>query len=309
MTTEDGRFILQNVGKLTVSEMAKKLGRREEAVVRFLRKNSLGASGQSEVSPKQPTQDVAETAEGIDSIRSSLRSSEAWKRIKQEFSKDELSFFEESYVSLMSQFKSSGGVLPSEERQVFSVITLDILIGRNVKKQKKALEEICELETERSILLGGRVPSSLPEEAMKRYKALSAAINAAQSAERERTAEYVQLLQRHESLMKALKSTRDQRVREIESGQQTILGLIKLLQQKDIQQRESRQAELMRLAAEKEHRRLGALHEYDDGSLDRPILSAETVSWGDSSKDASSESEGACQNGSFTETAGGNDDQ
>jgi hypothetical protein len=59
------------------------------------------------------------------------------------------------------------------------------------------------------------------------------------------------------------------------------LGLIKKLQQREVQEHEGRQMELMRMATDKEYDRLGSLHEYEDGAWDRPILSPETVEMDD----------------------------
>jgi hypothetical protein len=106
-------------------------------------------------------------------------------------------------------------------------------------------------------------------------------LQAARASEQSHTNEYVKLQERYDNIMKSLKATRDQRVKDIASSRVNFLGLVKMLQQKEMQLREGRAAELMRIAGEKEHKRLGRLHEFEDGSVDRPILSADTVDQGD----------------------------
>ncbi len=107
--------------------------------------------------------------------------------------------------------------------------------------------------------------------------ALDAQLVSARAAEQSKTQDYVKLQERYDQLMKSLKATRDQRVKDAESGKETFLGLIKMLQQRDIQEKEGRQMGLMQLAAAKEYNNLGQLHKYEDGNIDRPILSADTV--------------------------------
>lgn len=265
LSKDDMTYILANAGKIPIELIAKNLGRRPVSIEAVIRKNNLIPT----VGPASTQPSVATEA------RQSLRSSELWKRIAQEFSQDERRFFEEQYKKLMQQFE--GNVLPSEEMQVFDCIKLEILKSRNLIERQKARLALAELERQRESLLGGRLSSMLDPDELKSLAKVSSEIRAKEGTEKDKTTEYTMLVQRQESIMKSLKSTRDQRINEISSGKSTFHGLIKTLQSKEMQLFESRQAELHRMAAMEEMRRLAQEKIYEDGQVDRPILSADTV--------------------------------
>ena len=267
MSTDDHDFIHRNAGKLSAEEIARQLGRRKEAVERVLRDL---AKRKVVHRPVASVESEASHKEEVRAIQAELKESEAWRRIKEEFTEDELRFFREQYTALMTQFKNN--VLPSESLQIFDVCTFEVLKGRNLSVRKQLREEIAEMEAERE-----EAKESPDPEARKGLNSLRNRINDARKNEREYTVEFATLQQRSEALMKSLKSIRDQRLREVEDGAESVTALIKRLQNEEIQQREARMTELMRLAARKEMERLGSLHEYADGSVDRPILSADTV--------------------------------
>jgi hypothetical protein len=266
MTKEDHAFILRNMGKLTIAQMAAHLGRRESAIEKFLRSNAITRSPQK-VEP--------ETASAMADARTELKKTEAWKRIRQEFSEDELRFFEEQYLSFMSQFQND--VLPSEVSQIFDYVKIEVLKSRNLIKRQSLNNTISEMEEQRNESLGGKKLYELDETILKVLNQLNAGIERKMADERTYSQEYSTLQQRSEALLKSLKSTRDQRIKEIENTKDSIISIVKDLGRKEVQERESRWFELNRMAAEKELQRLGSLHEYEDGGLDRPILSAETI--------------------------------
>lgn len=275
MTFKERAFILENYAKLTVEEIAKKLGRTEETVRQFIRMNVPNIPSQRDVvsPPPKPPAEVTPVT-----IRQELRDSRAWQALKDEFTKDELKYFEEAYVKLMSQFKQQG-VLASEETQIFLVIKFELLMSRNLKARAKALEDIARLEAMQADFLKGFMGDVSSMEKGDKETALKfeEQLQYSRSAEQSRTTEYVKLQERHDSLMKSLKSTRDQRIKDLESGKKDFLSVLKMFQDDEIRRREGRQMELVSMAGDAEYKRLGQLHEYADGSVDRPILSADTV--------------------------------
>lgn len=271
LTKSEQKYLLENAGKLTPSAMAAKLDRTVGLVEDFLRKNTVTQS------PEKATQSPH-------AIRGELRASEQWARLKAELTNEELRFFEEAYIKLMSQFRND--VLASEEMQVFDAIKYEVLKSRNLAEQRKLIDTIAELdkESQTAKLLGKRDASGIIGQ-----------LSDARASLRDLVKELGALQERVDHLMKSLKSTRDQRLKEVESGKETVLGLFKLLQNREFVDREGRQAELMKLAALKERQRLGGLHEYVDGQLDRPILCADTVGEPDDPPSLSAAAEAALE--------------
>jgi hypothetical protein len=75
-----------------------------------------------------------------------------------------------------------------------------------------------------------------------------------------------------------LKATREQRIEKLESDRQTLTSLVnKILRDPDFYEQEGKALERMRLAMEQEKERLSDYHKYDDGTLDQPFLTPETV--------------------------------
>lgn len=209
-------------------------------------------------------------------ISRDLRSSQKWQVLKQEFTDEELKFFEEEYTGMMSQFK--GGVLHTEVSQVFDAIRLEILKNRNMAARKKALQDIEYLQDMYDKFMSGfDSPRDLDEDQRAQVFDLQSQINIAKSREQEKTKEWTDLQQRVEKIRVALKASRDQRVQDIESKGVDFLDVIRKLQNRDQQEKASRDLQLGRMAAKKELEALGQPHRYEDGMIDLPILSADSV--------------------------------
>lgn len=263
-------YITKHASSMTYEQIALKLNRTVEVIREAAKLNA-------------PPEAVAKN-DGIEeekvAIRQELRNSESWKRLKDELTTEELVLFEEEYVKLMSQFK--GDVLATEEIQIIQAIKFDILMSRNLKARQRALKDISRLEGIQEDLLrkfNGDI-SSLGDEDKNFIITLETQLQSAKAAEQDRTSEYVKLQDRHESLMKTLKATRDQRIKQIESSKVSFLGFLKMLSERDKQESEGRQLELMKLASETELKRLGRPHKFADGNEDSPILCADTVDLG-----------------------------
>jgi hypothetical protein len=270
LSREERDFIHAQTDKLTPEDIADRLDRTVETVTEFIKLN---------VRPVKAKPSEAEETTRI-VIRQELRSSEAWKNLKGEFDTDELRYFEEGYVKLMSQFK--GDVLPSEETQIFQAIKFEILMSRNLKERRKAREDIGRLERMQDDFLAQFEgdPSGMTDAQKAFALDLETQLNSARQAEQSRTTEYVKLQERHEALMKSLKAVRDQRIKQIENSKVSFLGVVKMLMEKDVQHREGRQMELMKRAGRQALTDLGRPVRYDDGNEDSPILSSDTVDLG-----------------------------
>lgn len=270
MTNKEYSFILQQTkAGLTSEQIAIQLNRNVETVEKYIRDNYI---------PPNPEKPIDKNKAEKIQVRQELRSSQKWKRLKEELTDEEIKYVEEEYVNLMTQFK--GDVLATEENQILDAVKFQILQSRNLMGRRRALDDIERLEKQRDKFIaskqGGGV-EMMSDEDHSFLLNIETQISAAKTAEHSMTGEYVKLQERVDALWRSLKSTRDQRIKQIESSKISFLGLVKALQDRDLQEREGRQTKLMEMAANKEYDRLGEYHEYVDGNADRPILSADTI--------------------------------
>jgi hypothetical protein len=266
LSQEETDFIKSHAGTKSAAEIARDLNRSPDTVYEWVKKNALVAA--QTVSPAE-----VEKA----TIRQELRATMAWKKLKDQFEADELVKFEEQYLALMAQFKED--VMATEEGQIMKAVKYDLLMDRNLVDRRKARQDIARLEKCRDNFFEAKGTSAgtwdMPDREF--LLNLEGQINQAKAAEQSKTKEFTDLEAKHQALMRDLKATRDQRISKIESSKVTFLGLLKALQDPNFRQEEGRQAELMKLASDKELKRLAQPHKYDDNNEDLPILSAETL--------------------------------
>ena len=77
--------------------------------------------------------------------------------------------------------------------------------------------------------------------------------------------------------MKDLKGTREQRKRNADDAKTNFTSWLRQLADKDVRRKEGFDMEVHRVASEKALERLSDYHEYEDGTVDQPILNADTM--------------------------------
>lgn len=258
MSREAEKFIIEHKNTFTADEIAKKLNLSLRSVNEVL-----------DVYGNLPEKNTA--------WKQYLRRSIAWKQLKEEFSGEELDYFEEKFIALMEQFKED--VLTTEETQVFQLIKLEILMSRNLRQKQKIREHIEKFDKlQKSIVdkYGGDF-TKLEEKDHNFIIELEKQLAGSRSAEQTTSKEYIELQKQHGDILNELKGTRNQRVKEIENSKVSFVGLVKSLMDRDKQEKEGRQLELFKLATQKEMDRLGSPFQYADKMIDLPILTSETI--------------------------------
>ena len=91
------------------------------------------------------------------------------------------------------------------------------------------------------------------------------------------TNEYTKLLNEQQKISKDLKATREQRIKRIEDGKSSWVGLIRMLEDEETREREGREMEIINMATKKSLDKLSEYHTYQDNTLDRPFLTPDTV--------------------------------
>ena len=103
-------------------------------------------------------------------------------------------------------------------------------------------------------------------------------IAVSRAAQESLTREYKDLQTKKASMLKDLKATREQRIKRLEDSKQTFIGWVRnLMSNPDTRRELGIEMEKMRLAMKEEERRLSNYHQYEDGGVDQPFLTPDTV--------------------------------
>lgn len=270
-SNSEKKYFLENCEKLTIEEMAREVGKKPKSLAVWLK-----AQGMKVTWGDRENEGLSMFSEKL-AIKEELRASPVWKRLNQKFNTDEVAYFEDRYVAFVSQFKDD--VVATEENQIHKLITYDVLMDRNLIQRKKVLKDIDLMEQEQKSIMreiAGDI-KLLDDKQREKLEVLQRDIVLYREQDRSMTKEYTDLESSHQTIMKALKGTRDQRISKIESSKISFIGLLKQLQEEDVRNHEGLNAVLMDEATKKEFVRLATPHKYMDGNEDQPILSAETI--------------------------------
>jgi len=260
LSLEEEQYIREHVAILPVQQIADNLNRTVKPVERYISESKIGLKSKDE-------------QENDTTLRQKLHAKTFWIEITKQFDKStgELQYFEDTWIGLVKQFRED--VLPAEELQIKQFITIDILINRSMKERKRHIAD-----TEK-----------LQDEVDKEYKLSEDARDAAKLANLETqlsfarnsianyTNEYTKLLNEQQKISKDLKATREQRIKRIEDGKSSWIGLIRMLEDEEIREKEGREMEIMAMAVDKNRKLISEYHNYADDTVDSPLLTPETV--------------------------------
>lgn len=260
-TKEEKQKLFDLVAKgLSTEEIAQKIGRRKVIIDKWVRQFHLDSQNQAPEKVKETERILFE-----------LHKKHFWKELKNQFSDNELKYFESDWIALLMQFRED--VLPAEEMQIKQLVTLNILINRCMHERKKHMDEIDRLQ--RDITEEYNKDESIKD--ISRLANLEQQKAYAQNSIGTYTTEYTKLLGEQKEINKNLKATRDQRIKRIEDSKTTFTGLLKALDDEEVRRRMGDEADLMRIAKDKAKENLSMYHEYSDHVLDLPMLTPESV--------------------------------
>jgi hypothetical protein len=259
LSLEEEKFIRENLALLTVESIAEQLNRNVAPIKRYI----------SETKNLQSGSQAAED----DLLKQKLYGKTFWQEIKKQFDEEsgELEYFENVWINLIRQFRED--VLPAEELQIKQFITIDILINRSMKERKRHISETEKLQR----LVDAEYEKSEDQRDIPRLANLETQLSFARNSIANYTNEYTKLLGEQQKISKDLKATREQRIKRIEDGKSSWVGLIRMLEDEQIREKEGREMEILRLATNKAKDQLMQYHEYQDNKLDTPFLTPESV--------------------------------
>lgn len=255
LTAHEMIYIKQGIAEgKAPSDIARDLNRSVDAVMNF-------------VAPEKPTY----ADEFIE-----LETSPEFKLLSSEFSVDELNYFKHRYVKFLIQFKKD--ILPTEETQVYLLIKLEIMMNRNLRGAKRSLQDIARLERQLKAIYDKYEDFN---DALDSDKAsalsLESQLLTSKTAHQAKSNEFIKLQEKHSSLLKELKATREQRTKNMQEQQHTFLGLLKQFQDERWRKNEGRVMAMAQEAGKRSYKKLGSQHNYPDETVDRPILSPDTI--------------------------------
>lgn len=206
-------------------------------------------------------------------IREDLHSNFQWEWIKKQFTSDELIFFEHSYVSLVSQFDSN--ILPTEQKQLFQAITLEIFMARHNQERVEVQDDITRLKRMVNAIYSDKSPEDMTSAEREWVTGLEGQINALRQSSQSKTKEFKDLSDKFSAILKESKGTREQRIQRAIDSKQKFTDLLRFLEEEEARNRTGIDMVIMEAGVEKEYQRLSELHVYADGEVDPPLLTPE----------------------------------
>ena len=259
LSLDEEKFIKENFNTLSIEQIAESLNRNTAPVKRFIDENKLLVSD-DEKSDHQYLKDK-------------LHTKTFWNEVQRQFDEEtgELQYFEDTWVGLIKQFRED--VLPAEELQIKQFITIDILINRSMKERKRHIAETDKLQR----LVDKEYEKPENERDIPKLANLETQLSFARNSIANYTNEYTKLLNEQQKISKDLKATREQRIKRIEDGKSSWTGLIRMLEDEIVREKEGREMEILSMATNFHKDKLQQYHNYQDQTIDKPFLTPESV--------------------------------
>lgn len=249
-------FIKKNAGTLSPAEIARSLHRKTEIVLNYMRDESLIISNKS--GQKSNNQ-----------IERELKKKPFYADLMRQLFPEELDFFNEHWIGMMSQF--NGDLMPSEELELKELLIIEILKNRESAAEKERLEEKSRLEKEI------RQERSLKQPDREKIRDLQQTLTQYSSASSTYVRNFKDLCEKADKMRKALHASRQDRVKNYENSKVDFVSWLKLIEDNDQKLKASREMEIMKQAQIKERQRLYDNHEYANKEIAPPILNEDSV--------------------------------
>lgn len=254
ISKDEGRTISRLIDSLTVEDIAQQLNRSVSSVEDYIKREfKVGLSN-------------------LEIAAYSLEDRPYWVELEAQFTHDELELFKYHWSRIISQFKDD--VFPTEELQVVDVIKLELLMNRCLKGNKENIEQINTydhmIQDERA-----RDKDQQDYDYIINLERQVASLRASQES---LNRDYRELQAKKSAMLKEMKGTREQRIKRLEDSKQSFTSWVAaLMQDPERMKNYGIEMEKMRLAMNKEQKRLASFHKYEDGTVDQPFLTPDTV--------------------------------
>lgn len=255
LSNEEMAFIRENSRKMPKERIAHELNRTIEPIERYIAEQGLSTN----------TEENDRTM-----IKKRLLNKYFWKSIEDQLEPEEIGYFVNGWIDMMEQFNND--VTATDEQDMKQYLLFEISknrCGKLKRKQAEDIEKWQKMFEEEELKGANKDPnlSSLYAQMKGNAQNMIIQING----------EMDKYVKSCADLMKGLKATRADRIKQVESGQTTFMSVLKFLEDKKNRELRGRIDELQKLAADKKTKEdLYSLHQYGDGSLDPIILNHES---------------------------------
>lgn len=260
---DEWSYIKRNADSMTPYHIAKALNRTELSIREYIEKK-LGKFAYSEQNKKEYNE-------------YDLKRKLYWGDLKRQFDNDELELIVYHWSRIIAQFNQD--VTPTEELQILDVIKMEILMGRMLIEQQENYELIKRLEGK----LDSELEKSKEDQNADVIHNTQAQLQVMSAAKKDLNSNYERLQKNKNSQFSQMKATREQRQKNVEDYKKENFATLikKLIKDPHFSEKMSLDMEKFRLAAEVETERLSVYHKYEDGQIDQPLLTPDTVISGD----------------------------
>ena len=254
ISKKEGRIIASLLNSMTVEDIAKQLDRNVDSVEEYIKRQfKVGLSNE-------------------EAAAYSLEDRPYWIELKSQFTDEELELFKYHWSRMVAQFKND--VLPTEEVQIIDTIKLDLLMNRCLKGNKENLEQINTYDT----MIKDERAQDKDQQDMDYIINLERQVASLRASQESLNKDYRELQAKKSSMLKEMKGTREQRIKRLEDSKLSFTAWVgTLMQDPSLMKKYGIEMEKMKLAMENERTRLSALHKYEDGTVDQPFLTPDTV--------------------------------
>lgn len=258
LSLDEEKYIRDNYTSSSLQQIADYLNRNIAPIERYVNENQLSV--------------ITSNADN-QILKQKLHTKTFWPEITRQFDVEtgELEYFESTWIGLIKQFRED--VLPAEELQIKQFITIDILINRSMKERKRHIAETDKLQK----LVDKEYEKPEDQRDIPKLANLETQLSFARNSIANYTNEYTKLLNEQQKISKDLKATREQRIKRIEDGKSSWTGLIRMLEDEEVREKEGREMEILSMATNKVKQKLYDYHNYQDGVIDKPFLNSESV--------------------------------
>lgn len=257
LSKDEWAFIEFNSDKMSAAQIAKELDRAIEPIQKHLEKLGKG---------KDLRKNLQTQAEY------DLKKRPYWRELQAQFSEPELEILLYHWKEIVSQFRKD--ILATEELQIIDVVKLEVLMNRALREQQYSMNKIAEFDE----MIEFEKRKAAEDQDREFIFGLERQIATLRAAKESLSREYKDLQTKKSAMYRDLKATREQRIAKLEDNKETFSGLVqKLVRDPDFVEEQNLYMEKMRLAVMKEQERLSDYHEYEDGTVDQPFLTPETI--------------------------------